>query len=175
MKTNSVKRKMMNAIVSLLGKKQYLQITVTDLIKEAGIARGSFYRTYNSVDELLDDVILELGNTFLNLKVEELIKFNKKEELKSIIAYYLKELKSGTVPFSNLLPENRHIIVGKLELLYNKYLNLEFKNLDEKYLPFISLSSLYSAAIIWSKYGFKESPEEVADYICEKVIFVINK
>ena len=50
MKTNSVKRKMMNAIVSLLGKKQYLQITVTDLIKEAGIARVSFYRTYNSVD-----------------------------------------------------------------------------------------------------------------------------
>ena len=53
---SDVRTKMKQAMVKLLEKKHYLQITVTDVVKEAGIARASFYRLYNSIDDIIDDI-----------------------------------------------------------------------------------------------------------------------
>lgn len=52
------------AMLSLLAKKEYGHITITDLCREAEISRGTFYLHYDNtaqvVDALFDDV---LGNT----------------------------------------------------------------------------------------------------------------
>ena len=69
MRANDVKTKMKKAMVSLLKRKNYLQITVTDLVQEARVARASFYRVYNSIDRVLDDVYIDLKHELLSLFV----------------------------------------------------------------------------------------------------------
>ena len=39
----SVKREIMNAVMLLMGEKNYMDITVTEIISKAGVARASFY------------------------------------------------------------------------------------------------------------------------------------
>ncbi len=47
-KTESVDKLIKAAFIELMNRKYYMDITVTDLVKEAGIARASFYRNYGS-------------------------------------------------------------------------------------------------------------------------------
>ena len=50
--SHSVKHLIRQAFVQLMSKKPYLDITVTDIVKEAGVARASFYRNYHSISEI---------------------------------------------------------------------------------------------------------------------------
>ncbi len=43
------------ALVALMDKKPYDQITITDITKKAGVSRMAFYRNYQSKDDILMD------------------------------------------------------------------------------------------------------------------------
>ena len=45
------------AFFELLREKDYTDITVTDIIKKAQVSRGSFYRHYSSISEVMDRAI----------------------------------------------------------------------------------------------------------------------
>ena len=48
------------ALIELLNKKPIKEISITDLTEKAGIARSTFYRYYSSLDEVIDDYILNI-------------------------------------------------------------------------------------------------------------------
>lgn len=50
-----------NALVKLMGEKDFDKITITDVVKEAGINRGTFYAHYKSTNEVLDKIQEEVG------------------------------------------------------------------------------------------------------------------
>lgn len=52
----SVKSEIEKALLALLSKKEYTSITVTDLVKEAKVARVSFYRYFSSIPDVLDSI-----------------------------------------------------------------------------------------------------------------------
>ena len=54
---HSVKHEVAKAFMSLMTKKTYLDITVTDIVNEAGIARASFYRNFNSIGDVIDLIV----------------------------------------------------------------------------------------------------------------------
>lgn len=43
------------ALFQLLQSKPYDKITVTDLVKRAGVSRSAFYRNYEKIDDILDE------------------------------------------------------------------------------------------------------------------------
>jgi len=45
------------AFIELLKKKEYEEITVTELCKKAGVSRTGFYRKYYDKKEIIDDII----------------------------------------------------------------------------------------------------------------------
>ena len=59
---NSIK----DAFLQLLMKKDYMQITITDLCKYAGVSRGTFYAHFGNigqvVDELFSDALCDIKN-----------------------------------------------------------------------------------------------------------------
>lgn len=57
-----------NAICKLILVKPYSEITITELCKEAGINRNTFYLHYYSKDDLIEDLIADI--------VEKLLYFN---------------------------------------------------------------------------------------------------
>ena len=62
---NSIK----DAFLQLLMKKDYMQITITDLCKYAGVSRGTFYAHFGNigqvVDELFSDALCDIKNMAL--------------------------------------------------------------------------------------------------------------
>ena len=52
----SVKDEIETALLALLSKKEYASITVTDLVKEAKVARVSFYRHFSSISDVLESI-----------------------------------------------------------------------------------------------------------------------
>ena len=58
-----VKIKISRALIKLMDQMPFSDITVTDIVKTAGVARASYYRNFDSKEEVLikvtDDIMLE--------------------------------------------------------------------------------------------------------------------
>ena len=52
------KERLENAFWELLADRDYRKITVTDVVREAGVNRNSFYYHFSSLPELADSAIL---------------------------------------------------------------------------------------------------------------------
>ena len=53
---HSAKSEIEQAFLRLMTQKSYMDITVTDIVQEANVARVSFYRNFASISEVLDGV-----------------------------------------------------------------------------------------------------------------------
>ena len=168
MRSNDVKTKMKKAMVSLLRKKNYLQISVTDLVEEAGVARASFYRVYTSIDKVLEDVFADVKDEMMSLFVQSFVN-GEKEKLKNNIVAFLNQIKTKSFPTINILPENRQYTRQKFENQFVSFKGTEYNSVEEKYRIPSCLFFVYSSSLVWEYCGFNESPEEIADYIIEKI------
>lgn len=52
-----VKKRMIDALIDLIKEKNTSSITISELIKKAGVARASFYRNYNTIEDIIYEVI----------------------------------------------------------------------------------------------------------------------
>ena len=173
MRSNDVKTKMKKAMVSLLKKKNYLQITVTDLVEEAGVARASFYRVYNSIDQVLDDLFVDLRDILLKNFVPAFVNRDT-EKVREQVIDFLNQIKAKNFPTINVLPENRQYLLPKFESQFVQFKDAEYKTMSEKYAIPLGLSLIYSVSRIWSFCDFAEPVEEVADYIISKMNRIQN-
>ncbi len=45
------------ALIQLLGEKDFQKISVTELVRRAGVSRATFYRNYGSMEALLEEIV----------------------------------------------------------------------------------------------------------------------
>ena len=48
-----VKERIVKAMIALSSEKSWDKITITDIISESKVARATFYRNFNSIDDLI--------------------------------------------------------------------------------------------------------------------------
>ena len=165
MKQTTVKELMKNGVVSLLTKKKFIDITVTDLIKESGVARASFYRIYRNVDQVLDDVVEDFKNKFKKGMLPYLLSKDE-ENIKKRTESFLVSFKNKEILLFDVLPDNLYLIIAKIEqtaTLSDVY--HPDATIESKYIPGLVLTNIIMILKIWEKYGFKETPEELTDFI----------
>ena len=63
----SVKREIKDSVMQLMAEKLYMDITVTDIVTRAGVARASFYRNFNSINDVIDAISDEMYFDFLKV------------------------------------------------------------------------------------------------------------
>ena len=169
MKRASVKESMKKAILQLMKKKNFLDITVTDLIKAAGISRASFYRTHRSVDEVLDDIVIDIKN-FLDTNVIPFLRSDDETVVKRILTEFFVKLKEGHIQTLELLPENTNFLMGKLEK-HSVILNYDqSQTTRERYFFGLYLVTVIWIGKTWAHYNYPETVEEIVDYTY-KVIY----
>ena len=83
MKRKSVKQLMEEAYLRLLSKEKYADITVSSVVKEAGVGRASFYRNFNTTNDILEGLLDQFEKEVVKNGIP-LIKENK-EEAKRIL------------------------------------------------------------------------------------------
>ena len=91
LKVINTKRKLSRSLISLLTTKSITKIDVSELCDKAGINRTTFYKHYDSLYHLLDELIVQffkrIETLFLNL--------SSGENTTSKVAYLLKYLKQN--------------------------------------------------------------------------------
>ena len=165
---SDVRGKMRGAMVRLLERKHYLQITVTDVVKEAGVARASFYRLYNSIDDIIDD-ILEGITASASRNLVPILLEGGEIAVKRAIAEVLEQFKSKEIPFIGMLPENAQMLIIRFShrSIFDKKHN--FDSIANKYMPSMHLYLIISVAVTWAYYGYKETTSELADFLYEYI------
>ena len=52
--------------MELLKKKPFSEITVSDLVKKSGASRASFYRNYQSKEQIVDEYLEQIFGTIID-------------------------------------------------------------------------------------------------------------
>lgn len=98
-------KKMNDALITLLDKKDFAYITVKDICNEAKVNRSTFYLHYENTMDLLEEVILSLNKSFANHFKEIAFPDVDNANLNDLIFINDKEL----LPYLNFIKENRTV------------------------------------------------------------------
>lgn len=158
----NIKDKIIRAFFDLMQGKEYKSIKVTDIVNQAGVSRESYYRNFNSKEDIviqfLDNVKEEMEIKESNSEdiLKEQFLLQKFEEAFVIVKKYKREILS----IYQELPNNI------LQKLFNEFTESFIGDMPndsaEKYkLYFISGASL-NIVIEWIENGTKEDPIEMA-------------
>lgn len=157
----SVKEAIEIALMRLLQKKDINKITVTELTDLAGVGRSSFYRNFES----LEDVAV----SYVNRIYREYFKnnpVNPNAYKKSNFSFFLKERYKFVKEHKDVF-----IVLHKNGILYKSLLKMDPEIKTQYLLADVSESRYFSAMIMsfsagvideWVAGGMKESPEELS-------------
>jgi len=163
--TYSVKREIINAFMELMTQKSYMDITVTDIINTAQVARASFYRNFNSINDVIDTITDEMSDEFVDDVFPTLMSDDKRRWREFLFEYFYRFARNQKkIGFNN--PQNVSVMFSRMDAKMRKREN-EFpsETLKDKYTAFGKLGLINNIAKKWMDGGMKETPEEMIDYI----------
>ena len=179
-------KKMNMALISLLKKKSFEYITISEVCKKAEVSRSAFYLHYENLYDLLEETTRHLLDDFLSYFTEDtksislnLLNCNL-EELNFICDKYLN-------PYLTYMKENREIVLTAQlhinSLGFEKVYTKMFKNIfnpilnrfcypesERQYVMLYYLNGMNAIILEWLKENCKESIAEITEVI-KKCIF----
>lgn len=93
-RSTKTRRKLKDALKSLLMKYPFEKITISDICEEAMINRVTFYTHYHDKNEILEDSIRDIVLRIINPSLEEYIKNSDKE---NAMVDLLKNISSNSI------------------------------------------------------------------------------
>ena len=133
-----VKKSITQALLQLLEQKSISEISVSEIISGAGVARASFYRNYSSKENVITTLIADVLNTF-------------RENLYGSPVLDLHRFGYGS------------IVLEMLNQFHEEVAGTMTCRSIERYKLYIYIGSLYNTAMIWLQNGQKESIDEITD------------
>lgn len=158
-KENLTQKYIYTAFLQLLEKKHYDSISVCEICTKAGVSRMSFYRNFESKEDLtfkgIKHIMCGIESTFKNLKI--INKFTIIQEF----FQEAKKYKSAIMSLQNSQIEKtlKEIVIQELS---NNAHNIDYFNKTSKYIPLLYFSAITSVLFMWLKQNAVESPEDMA-------------
>ena len=160
-----------NSLIDLLAEKNVSKITVTELAEKAMINRKTFYRHYNTVQDVVDVISHAKksdrdGNNLVNqLNFIGLSIVENKEQINKILKNSPEVFGSG---------RSVELLKRFIEVSIRPVLN--FKNETKlKYLVEFVVSGFISVYVRWFNDGCAESSEKLADAVNEFVLGALSE
>lgn len=155
--------RIIRATVRLLGEKKLSDVSVTDIVEEAGVARASYYRNFDSKE----DVLLDAGRMIID-------DFKKNMQgIEGGCCSYDGVVKTFRYFLSYrepLLSFHRTGCTGIYEGLFQNYIEDEARKNDTdpsaRYRASFFSGALFSVYVAWLEGGMEESPEDMARMFC---------
>ena len=173
--------KMDLALISLLKKKPFEYITVSEICKTAGVNRSTFYLHYETVGDLLDETTRYLLDDYLKYftadaksAVFNLESRNPRELLfvnDEYLIPYLTYIKDHSEVFYTALLHNKtfgfdDVYKRMFESIFNPILNkFSYPVEDRKYVMMYYLNGINAIILEWLKNGCDKSIKEISGII----------
>lgn len=166
-RNKTVKMLIRDGFFNLLLKKPYGDITITDIINAAGVARVSFYRNYSSIDDIIDDF---LNDTVLIFLAEVYPVLSGKDERKWRELLFLIFYRANK-DFIPLPSDNLGILISILNAKMQR-LNQQIpsETMYDKYTILGKVGLIVNIVKKWYDDGMKETPEEMVNYIMSFIL-----
>lgn len=156
------------AFFDIIKDKEFEKITISEIIKKAGVSRMGFYRNFNSKENVIEDYVLNCFKSTVD-KIKEKRKLSF--ETQNIILTTL-------LNFQKYANQIKLLLDRKLEhLLYNCYIKAFYSLYDRKivsrfrdYSIHMFIAEIFYLEMTWIKNGMVEEPEKLA-----KIYFKILK
>ncbi|WEV44958.1 TetR/AcrR family transcriptional regulator [Streptococcaceae bacterium ESL0687] len=171
-KTETTRKKIKSALISLMADKRFDQITINDIVNQAELNRSSFYRyyedKYNLIDEMEDEILSGMKG-----KRPADFNYDDTDFIRENVIEHLNHLKIYAKEINCLLSDNAGS--GFSEKL-KKELNQSFfsnRHLEVEKNEKTSLLGLYSVDILiqtfksFTQEDNKLSAEELADLVID--------
>ncbi len=149
----------MTSLFELMKEKNYEDITVTEIVKKAGVGRVTYYRNFESKDDIIRQYFKSETEDFLK---KQIYKPRTKEDYFDIIKLTFTYFKKNQEFFK--LIKKAH-----LETLYLEFLNENMKinfienNLsNNKYLPYMYVGVIFNTSMKWLESDCKESIDSLS-------------
>lgn len=161
----SVKEEIQKALLRLINKKAVTDITVTELVKEANVARVSFYRHYSSISDVLDSIAKKSAELFSEQIIPPV---NSKDERKwrEFLFFYFYQISKNVNEFlvSNVALNTD--VSNRINTKVGDALKKQPEpTMQETYSWVGKLGLLQGISQTWVASGMRESPEEMIDYV----------
>ena len=179
MDNQRVKKQITEGLFSLLRKKPFSEITVTDIVKEANVARASYYRNFQNKEEIIESAMDSLHDELMAD-----ISYDDDEHIfnhENARAGFEKALTCCLVKKSDLLTLYHNGFGNLIQETFNRYI-LEFAgnmsaNSIERYKLYFISGAVTNVLIEWLNEGAKEPQEKSLLYasVILQVVFFIKK
>jgi len=155
------------ALMQLMEKKKFNDITITEITNRAGVSRMSYYRNYVEKKEIILSYMDELFETYwenIHSKPQDdfqsaCLYFNYFRENKKLLFHILE---SGLTQF--ILEKHNLYLQTIFKDLYNQ---VTLESTKEKYVIDFLSGGLFKTLISWAEGGMQESNEYMAKIVCE--------
>lgn len=181
--------KMDLALISLLKKKPFEYITISELCNEAGVNRSTFYLHYENIGDLLNETARYLIDDFISYFTAAKNSFNfdfstrERDQLNFIsdkyLIPYLTYIKDNKEVFATLMSNGKSLGFDKtyermFESIFNPILKrFNYPEEDRKYVMMYYLNGITAINNEWLKNKCDRPVEEIAD-IVKSCIFGLN-
>ena len=160
----SVKREIKNTLLELMREKDYFDISVTDVVKKAEVARASFYRNFGSTMDIIDEIAEEISDELIN-ELFPLFYSQDDKKWRDFLFDYFYFFKREYKNIANLKFENMSLIFNCIDKKIQAKDKKHEDNLNDKYILVAKIGIINGVTKKWIDSGIKESPEELVNYL----------
>ena len=157
---------MAKALMELLKEKPISAISVAELTRKAGVARITFYRNYQSVEDVFDKYLDYLFRLYHEevLKSSRHASFIKQENILLCFSFFRQNADLINILMQNRLDSmlRRKFIESELDLSLKSRTDVE-----SKYLTIAYASTLFGILTSWLQDGMRDNPEALTAMICD--------
>lgn len=148
------------AVFSLMDKKPYEEIRVSDIVKRAGVSRMTFYHYYEQKEDALADYFHEIVNGYVRER-SEIIKKGGKFHDPGSIEHALKYFDQYAAFILKLVDAHLyHIILEAMNSFMMERIQPVYK--IPPYELYFYGGALMNVFVMWEKNGKRETPESIA-------------
>lgn len=165
------KERIENALFFLMQKKPYAQITISELAKQADVARRTFYRLYTGKEDVLEGyfqkLCLEYQKTYAVLE-----KYDIHKVAGDFFSFWYKYKEILLLLHKSGLEEYLYSVIGKTSaiVIQNRIGDKALKEMSHVvYFMDYSVGGFVRLLDRWIKDGMKETPKEYAQIVSDAI------
>ncbi|WP_429971832.1 TetR/AcrR family transcriptional regulator [Fructilactobacillus sp. Tb1] len=156
-----VKNQIVKGLFKLLKKEKFSEISISKLIKTAGVARASYYRNFDSKEDILEFYFNNLRKDNIDeISSDEIVTLASAPDgaIKTFRIMYKKRKELKLLLDNNLGDYIYRLIT---EMVLEKAGDMPADSIERYKLYFFS-GAMFSVLVNWINSGAKESPEEIS-------------
>ena len=175
LRTQLSKKMLKDALLELLKHKRFYDINVRELCDKAGVNRSTFYRHYDNIADVMNDIIDDIGKIIIDANTSS---SNDPDHANNYVYHAVRFFDEHHEYDPLILAEQDSLltILSRFEdFVLGSFDNIHTGNDAEKrYLVKFLLSGTYAILTDWVIHGRKEPAKQIADIIYQLSYNTVN-